>query len=192
MAWALLLLVVTLPIFTTRRVIRRLDGMEEEQLAHVRRQATSTWPAWYIRAWAGLLLAAGVAAAVRGKTGGAVIALLVAATLLVAPLLLSRRNDELLHALGDRGRTARTDRYHRRDRRSVAWGSLVLLGWFVSNLSDIVLPDGGPDDWTWLNSLGTTATVVGAVGWLSVRTHMYLAGDDLAEPTEQDRDGRRG
>jgi hypothetical protein len=192
MAWVLLLLVTTAPIFTTRRVIGRLDDMEEEQLSHVRRQATSQSSRWYIWAWSALLLATSVVALARGRHVGASVVLGVAVILAAAPLVLARRNRELLDALGDRGRIPRTDRYHRRDRRSAMFGAVALFGWFIGNLSDIVLPDRGTDDWTWMEVLGAVVFMTGVVGWLAVRTRMYVAGDDLEQPTEADRDGRRG
>lgn len=190
MAWVLLLLVVTLPIFTTRRVIGRLDDMEEEQLWQVRRQATSRWSRWYVRAWGALLLMTGVLALVRGRVIGGSVALVVAAILFAAPILVARRNRELLEALGDRGRIPRTDRYHERDRRSAAWGSVVLVGWFVGNLADIVIPDRGRQDWSWMEVVGGAVFAAGIVGWFAVRLRMYLAGDDLDRPTEKDRDGQ--
>jgi hypothetical protein len=46
------------------------------------------------------------------------------------------------------------------------------------------------DDVTWLQATGGTVLVIGVLGWLTIRVRMYLAGDDLDEPTEADRDGR--
>ncbi len=186
MGWVLVLLVVLAPIVTTRRLVARLDTMPEDELAFVRHQATSSGPAWYIRAWAGLLAAAGLAVALQGQPAPALLVLLVAAVLFAAPVLLARRQRELLAALGDRGRIPRTDRYHRRDRWSARWGSLALVGWFVSNLASVVVPEAGGR--AWVAGLGVATTLVGAIGWLATRTRMYLAGDDLDEPGPDDRD----
>jgi hypothetical protein len=190
MGWILMLLLVLLPIFFgTSRIIQRLDDMEQEELWQVRQRATSRSSQWYICAWAALLLITGVVGLLRGSVVGASVVLVVSAVLFAAALVLTHRNRKLLEALGDRGTIARTDRYHQRDRHSAAWGALALVGWFIGNLSDVLL-ERRDDDVTWLQATGGTVLVIGVLGWLTIRVRMYLAGDDLDEPTEADRDGR--
>ncbi len=170
-----------LSLAPTTRLERRMDTATDEDLASIRQGNESPVHLWFLIGWGATTLFGAVFLLVRGQSIG-LAWLGVAALWAVAAVTTQRHRRRVLAVLGDRGRVERTVRYRARATLSYRWGSAALFGYVGQRFVQYAYPGQRPDGASFAIGIFAVVFLAGIVGFVVVRTRMYLSGDDLDVP----------
>ncbi len=163
------------------RLTHRMDSATDEDLASIRQANESPVQLWFLAAWGTTTLVGAVFLLARGQSIGFAW-LGVAALWGVAALTSVRQRRRILAVLGDRGRVERTARYRDRAALSYRWGSAALFGYLGQRFVQYAYPEPRPDGAWFPIGIFAVVFLAGVIGFVAVRTRMYLSADDLDVP----------
>ena len=178
-----------LPLLGGRRLERVVAAADEEHLRGLRRYAESKLAELVLPVWGILAFVTAMIALVRGHAIG--YAWLGAAALFALGVFATHvHRARLFDLLGDRGRVESTDRYKRRAATSYRFVAIGATGYIGMKVMDYAFPNDPPSWAAIIEGVSGLVMIVGVVGFLAIRTRMYLSGDDLEPTTEQEQDAR--
>lgn len=168
---------LALAVIGTPRVVRHVEAADDAGLQALRRSHESRWTAVYPGIASVLSLAGGTMLVVRGHPVGWGW-LGVCGIWVLAFLAARRQSREVLAAIGDRGRTIRSPRNERRLAAARRWVGAGLAAYVTTRIIGYAWPEPMPDGVVVAQGLLAIATVVAFLGWLVLRTHVYVSLDD--------------
>lgn len=175
-------LCVILPLLLARSVDRRIAEADEHRLAGLRQLAETPWYTYAFGSWALLNGVRAIFLLARGHDRGWAW-LGVAAFFAIAVMIHRSLRTRLLDTLGDRGRVERSARYQCRLTASYRFALVGLTGYVGKGAVGYAFLDDTSSTAQILTGVFIALLVIGVVGFLVVRTRMYLAGDDLTPTT---------
>ncbi|WP_244633541.1 hypothetical protein [Aeromicrobium sp. CFBP 8757] len=174
-------IITLLSLAPLTRLERYMDTATDEELASIRQADESPLHVWFLVGWGATTLVGAMFLLVRGQSIGFAW-LGVAGLWALAALTTLRRRRRVLATLGERGRVERTVRYRARATLSYRWGSAALFGYVGQRFVQYAYPGQRPDGASFAIGIFTVVLIAGIIGFVVVRTRMYLSGDDLDVP----------
>lgn len=188
------LLSLLTPLLARNRMIAQLEDADEQRLIDLRQWAERPAADWFLAVWSLLCVVGAVFLLARGHGIGW--AWLGVAVVFAAAIMTGRwARKRMLVALGDRGRVERSVRYRARAATSYRWGAVGVTGYVGSRIVQYAYPGNPPPGAEVAIGAFSLVMILGFLGFLAVRTRMYLQGDDLqpapdrAGSTDDDRVG---
>ena len=172
------------PLLGRNRMLANLEDADEQRLVDMRRFAESRWGDIVLGTWGLLCVVGAVFLLVRDREiGWAWLGVPAVFTAAIVANRWARRR--VLLALGDRGRVERAARYRARAATSYRWVGVGVIGYIGTHIVQYAYPGNPPPEAEVAIGAFGLVMIIGALGFLAVRTRMYLQGDDLAPAAKQ-------